>query len=140
FQRIAVTRESPSLVRMKRTLLVLPLVLAACGATSRRGTTPSTDTDRASVEAVLERYETALNTSDTNAAVGIYADDAIFMPQGSAPAVGRAAIRQSYAQIFAAVELHVTFTIDEVKVLGETAWMRTQSDCWGAVRGTDYKM
>jgi uncharacterized protein (TIGR02246 family) len=122
-------------------LLVLALVVAACGsAGSRPDTTPSTDADRASVEAVLRRYETALNRSDTNAAVGVYSDDAIFMPQGNAPAVGLAAIRQSYDQIFAAVALHVTFTIDEAKLLGDTAWMRTHSVGEIAVRGADIKM
>jgi uncharacterized protein (TIGR02246 family) len=100
----------------------------------------TTGADRAAIEAVLKRYETALNTSDTNAAAGIYADDAIFMPQGNAPAVGLAAIRQSYDQIFRAVELHVTFTLDEVKVLGDTAWMRTHSVGEMAVRGAGIKM
>jgi uncharacterized protein (TIGR02246 family) len=131
-------------------ILLLATVLAACGGgNSRTGTTPGAgeavveanpSSDRANVEAVLKRYETALNTSDTNAAVGIYADDAIFMPQGSAPAVGLTAIRQSYDQIFAAVDLRVTFTIDEVKLLGNTAWMRTHSIAEMAVRGAGIKL
>src|SRR5437764_3231045 len=54
------------------------------------------------------------------------------------PAVGLAAIRQSYDQIFAAVELHVTFTVDEVKVLGDTAWMRTHSVGEIAVRSEEH--
>jgi uncharacterized protein (TIGR02246 family) len=123
-----------------RCLLVLVIVLAACGASSSTRTTPSTGPDRARIEAVLKRYETALNTSDTNAAVGIYADDAIFMPQGSAPAVGLTAIRQAYDQIFAAVELRVAFTIDEVMVLGDVAWMRTHSLGELSVRGAGMKV
>jgi uncharacterized protein (TIGR02246 family) len=111
-----------------RCLLSLAIALTACGgANNSPRTTPTTDADRASIEAVLKRYETALNTSDTNAAVGIYGDDAVFMPQGSSPAVGLPAIRQAYDQIFAAVGLHVTFTIDEVRLLGDTAWVRTHS-------------
>jgi len=124
-----------------RCLLVLIIVLAACGgASSSTGTIPRTDPDRVRIEAVLKRYETALNTSDTNAAVGIYADDAIFMPQGSAPAVGRTAIRQAYEQIFAAVELRVAFTIDEVNVTGDAAWMRTHSIGELSVRGAGMKV
>ncbi|HEY0479702.1 MAG TPA: SgcJ/EcaC family oxidoreductase [Kofleriaceae bacterium] len=117
-------------------LLSLAVVLTACGGTNEgAGTAPRTHADRTSIEAVLERYETALNTSDTNAAVGIYGDGAIFMPQGSSPAVGLGAIRQAYDQIFAAVGLHVTFTIDEVKLLGDTAWVRTHSIGEMVVRG-----
>jgi uncharacterized protein (TIGR02246 family) len=119
-----------------RYLLLLAIALTACsGASPSAGTTPRTGADRASIEVVLKRYEAALNTSDTNAAVGIYGDDAIFMPQGSSPAVGLTAIRQAYAQIFADVGLHVTFTIDEVKLLGDTAWVRTHSIGEMVVRG-----
>ena len=122
-------------------LLVLTITLAACGAaTNSTATTPSTDSDRASIDAVLKRYEAALNTGNTSAAVGIYADDAIFMPQGSTPAVGLGAIRQTYEQIFAAVELRVTFTIDEMKLLGDTAWMRTHSIGELTVRGAGIKV
>jgi uncharacterized protein (TIGR02246 family) len=147
FQGIVPSRESPNLGSMKhssfaspRCLLVSVIVLAACGASSSTRTTPGTDPDRARIEAVLKRYETALNASDTNAAVGIYADDAIFMPQGSAPAVGLTAIRQAYDQIFAAVELRVAFTIDEVMVLGDVAWMRTHSLGELSVRGAGMKL
>lgn len=82
---------------------------------------------RASLEALLRRYEAALNTSDAAAAVEVYADDAVFMAQHRAPAVGRAAIRQAYDEIFAAIRLRVTFGIDEIELAGDTAWARTHS-------------
>jgi len=151
FRGIVTSRENRRLGSMKRSpfvsphcLLVLVSVLAACGgassSTGATGTTPGTAPDRARIEVVLKRYETALNTSDTDAAVGIYSDDAIFMPQGSAPAVGLVAIRQAYDQLFAAVELRVAFTIDEVKVLGDAAWMRTHSVGEFSVRGAAMKV
>lgn len=83
--------------------------------------------ERARIEAVLRRYEAALNAADTNAAVEVYADDAVFMAQHRAPAIGRAVIRQAYDEIFATLRLHVRFDIDEVEVLGDTAWARTHS-------------
>lgn len=83
--------------------------------------------DKANIEAVLRRYEAALNTADAAAAVDVYADDAVFMAQHRAPAEGRAEIRRAYDEIFAAIRLHVTFGIDEIDVAGGTAWARTHS-------------
>lgn len=118
-------------------LLLLAATVAACGAPITRGAVARTgDTmnqpheaqaARASLEALLRRYESALNTSDAAAAVGVYADDAVFMAQHRAPAVGRAAIRQAYDEIFAAIQLNVTFGIDEIELVGDTAWARTHS-------------
>lgn len=96
--------------------------------------------DRARIEALLRRYEGALNTSDAAAALAVYTDDGVFMAQHRAPAEGRAAIRQAYDEIFAAIQLHVTFGIDEVEVVGDTAWARTHSSGETDIRATGGKV
>src|SRR5439155_1674551 len=70
----------------------------------------------------------------------VYGDDAVFMAQGRAPAVGLVAIWQAYDEVFAAVRLHLKFTIDEVKLLGETAWMRTHSSGEMDIRAAGIKV
>lgn len=146
------------MVRMGRSyrlrLSCLPLfaaMFAACGgATSGMGTTPRTGDvmvhqsdaheERASLEALLRRYEAALNASDAAAAVEVYAEDAVFMAQHRAPAEGRAAIRQAYDEIFAAIRLHVAFGIDEIDLAGGTAWARTHSSGETEIRATGAKV
>ena len=88
--------------------------------------------DRAKIEAVLSEYEKALNASDTEAVMRLYADDAVLMPQHSLPKVGRAAVRAAYEGVFEAITLEIGFTIDEVLAMSaEWALVRTRSE--GAV-------
>jgi uncharacterized protein (TIGR02246 family) len=51
------------------------------------------------VAGVLKRYEDALNRSDTDAAMELYASDGVFMPQHSPSSVGAAAVRKAYGAV-----------------------------------------
>ena len=82
----------------------------------------------------------ALNTGDINAAVGVYGDGAVLMAEGSPPAVGLDAIKQTYDGIFKAVGLQVAFTVDEIVVLGDTAWVRTHSSGEMNIRAAGIKV
>ncbi len=48
------------------------------------------------VNAVLASYENALNESDTDAVMKLYASDGVFMPQNFPSSVGADAVRQAY--------------------------------------------
>ncbi|MFO0628471.1 MAG: DUF4440 domain-containing protein, partial [Polyangiales bacterium] len=63
-------------------------------------------------------------------------DDAVFLAQHRAPAVGRGEIRRAYDEIFAAIRLQVTFGIDEIELAGDTAWARTHSRGETEIRAT----
>jgi uncharacterized protein (TIGR02246 family) len=84
--------------------------------------------NESAVAAVLQRYQDALNASDTDAVVPLYAEDGVFMPQHSPSAVGAAAVRQAYDAVFKAIKLSVTFKVAEIVVLNpEWAFARTNS-------------
>ena len=51
--------------------------------------------DETAVASILKDYQTALNDSDTEAALKLYAPDGVFMPQHSPASVGTAALRQA---------------------------------------------
>jgi uncharacterized protein (TIGR02246 family) len=71
--------------------------------------------DETAVAAILREYETALNASDAEAALRLYAPDGVFMPQHSPSSVGTAAVRRAYEGVFAAITLTVEFQIAEIR-------------------------
>ena len=78
--------------------------------------------------AVLKAYESALNASDTDAVMDLYAVDGVFMPQHFPSSVGSEAVRQAYDSVFRALQLTVTFAIREVhKTSEDWAFARTNS-------------
>ena len=86
------------------------------------------NTNEQAVTAVLAKYEEALNQSDTEAVMKLYASDAVFMPQNSPSSVGTAAVRKAYDAVFNAIKLTVTFDVAEVhQVAPEWAFARTNS-------------
>lgn len=81
-----------------------------------------------SVAKVLDAYNVALNSADTNAVMPLYMDDGVFMPPYSPSAVGSAAVRKAYDDVFAAIRLTVKFNIAEiVEMSPEWVFARTNS-------------
>jgi uncharacterized protein (TIGR02246 family) len=78
---------------------------------------------------VLGNYEDALNRSDTDGVMRLYATDGVFMPQNNPSSVGADAIRKAYDAVFKAIKLTVKFNLAEVVEMAP-AWVfaRTNSD------------
>mgnify|MGYP002857838943 CR=1 FL=1 len=88
------------------------------------------------IRALLATYERSLNTSDAALAASCYAPDGTFMPAGLPTAQG-AGMEGAYRQIFDAIRLDVTFTIDELQVTSDqTAYALTRSNGTQKVLGT----
>ena len=80
------------------------------------------------VAAVLAKYQDALNQSDTDAAVELYASEGVFMPQNSPSSIGVDAVRKAYDAVFQAIKLTVKFDIAEVvEMTPDWAFARTNS-------------
>ena len=85
---------------------------------------------------LLATYERSLNTSDADLAVSCYAADGIFMPTTLPTAAGKE-LRTAYANIFAAIQLQITFSVDELVIAGEdTAYALTRSKGEVTIRAT----
>jgi len=76
---------------------------------------------------VIEAYEKSLNTSDTHAALAIYGDEPVFMPEFSPALIGRDAVKAGYDHVFRSIKLNVNFTIHEIVEMGDLAYVRTTS-------------
>lgn len=80
------------------------------------------------VAAVLARYEKALNESDTETVMKLYAPDGVFMAQNFLSSVGASTVRKAYDTVFKNIKLSVKFNIAEVvQVAPEWAFARTNS-------------
>lgn len=80
------------------------------------------------IAAVLAKYQDALNQSDTEAVMKLYAADGVFMPQHSPSSIGAAAVRKAYDAVFNTLKLQVKFDVAEVKQVGpDWAFARTNS-------------
>jgi uncharacterized protein (TIGR02246 family) len=89
--------------------------------------------DESAVAAVLKDYESALNGSDTEAALKLYAPDGVFMPQHSPSSVGAAAVRKAYEAVFAAITLTVEFNIAEIRQIAPD-WVLARTNSAGTTK------
>ena len=84
--------------------------------------------DEKAIAAVLAKYQDALNQSNTDAVMKLYAADGVFMPQNSPSSVGAQAVRKAYDAVFDAIKLTVKFDVVEVQQLApEWGFARTNS-------------
>ena len=106
-------------------LQAAPAALAAAQTTSAAATNPA---DEAAVKKVLASYETALNASNTDAVMSLYADDAVLLPQGTPTVMGSKAVKQFYVGTFKAIKIDLQFQVAEVQVVSnEWAFLRSAS-------------
>lgn len=93
--------------------------------------------DRAAIESVLATYEAALNASDAETVLSLYAPDGVFMPQHSLPSAGADAIRAAYDGVFNAIRLEIDFKIDEIaQIAPNWAFARTRSEGFVTINAT----
>jgi uncharacterized protein (TIGR02246 family) len=85
------------------------------------------DSNNAEIQGVITQYEAALNASHADDVMNLYSKSPTFMPQHAPAQIGRTAVKQAYDHVFSTIKLDVKFTIHEVEVIGDTAWVRTSS-------------
>lgn len=93
------------------------------------GTAADVASVQADIEAVLATYETALNASDTDKVLTVFAPDGVFMAPNNPSTVGADAIRAAYSGIFQAITFDTELTVEEVvQVAPNWAFVRTSSN------------
>jgi len=85
------------------------------------------------VAAVLSQYQDALNQSDTDAVMKLYAADGVFMPQNSPSSVGAGEVRKAYDAVFKTIRLAVQFNVAEVIEMSPN-WVFARTNSAGTVR------
>ena len=85
------------------------------------------------VAEVLAQYQDALNQSDTDAVMKLYASDGVFMPQNSPSSVGAGEVRRAYDAVFKAIKLTVQFNVAEVVEMASN-WVFARTNSAGTVK------
>jgi uncharacterized protein (TIGR02246 family) len=92
--------------------------------------------DEQEIRGLLETYERSLNLSDATLAASCYRSDGVFMPT-TLPTTTGPAMHEAYVQTFKAIQLNVTFTIDELVVASDQlAYALTRSNGTQIVHAT----
>jgi uncharacterized protein (TIGR02246 family) len=89
--------------------------------------------DENAVTAVLATYQKALNQSDTEAVMKLYASDGVFMPQHSPSSIGADAVRKAYVDVFKAITLNVVFNVAEILQIAPE-WVLARTNSAGTVK------
>jgi uncharacterized protein (TIGR02246 family) len=82
---------------------------------------------------VLAKYQDALNQSDTDAVMKLYAPNGVFMPQNSPSSVGAAEVRRAYDAVFRNIQLTVNFNVAEVVEMAPN-WVFARTNSAGTVK------
>jgi uncharacterized protein (TIGR02246 family) len=85
------------------------------------------------VAEVLAKYQDALNESDTDAVMKLYAADGVFMPQNSPSSVGADDVRKAYDVVFKTIKLTVKFNVAEVVEIAPN-WVFARTNSAGTVK------
>ena len=85
------------------------------------------------VAAVLAKYQDALNQSDIDAVMKLYAFGGVFMPQNSPSSVGADAVRKAYDAVFKAIKLTAKFNVAEVVEMAPN-WVLARTNSAGTVK------
>jgi uncharacterized protein (TIGR02246 family) len=92
------------------------------------GDTASVTSAQADIESVLQTYETALNASDIDTVMTVFASDGVFMAPNSPSMIGADSIRAAYAGIFQTISFDTQLQIEEIEpVATNWAFVRTSS-------------
>jgi uncharacterized protein (TIGR02246 family) len=83
--------------------------------------------EKTAIETLLFSYRDALNASDVNKVLQLYADDGVFMPSSALSAIGPAQVKGAYEFVFSQIQLNIEFYIDEIVIDHEYAFARTTS-------------
>jgi len=115
---------------MKKLLMIIPLVILFCftfGCQKQaEEAKPEVDieADVEAIESWTDEVMKAFNEGDLEAFMATIAEDAVYMPTGEPPLIGKEAIRNWYNEVFDKISYDVTISSDEIEICGDWAIQR----------------
>ncbi len=111
-----------------KSALAATSLIASAAFAAQAQTSAESSAEKATISATVTSYEAAMNASDTDALIALYAEDGVLMPPYTHSVVGKAAVREAYVAGSKVFALHVKFNIAEVvQMAPDWAFVRTNS-------------
>jgi len=109
-----------------KSALAATSLIASAAFAAQAQTSAESSAEKATISATVTSYEAAMNASDTDALIALYAEDGVLMPPYTHSVVGKAAVREAYVAGSKVFALHVKFDIAEVvQMAPDWAFVRT---------------
>jgi uncharacterized protein (TIGR02246 family) len=96
----------------------------SCAPPARQDARVSSEADLTAIGKIRESYVAAHNDGDATRLIGLWTDDAVFMPMDEPTLTGKEAIRDHFQEFFDQVPSQVAVTADETRVAGDWAFER----------------
>jgi uncharacterized protein (TIGR02246 family) len=86
-----------------------------------------TTTEKSAIEKLIFSYQDALNASDVSKVIELYAKNGVLMPNSAPTADGAGQIKGTYQYVFDNFSYTLQFSIIEIEVSGNYAFVRSTS-------------
>lgn len=83
--------------------------------------------EKAAIEKVIFNYQDALNASDAEKVVSLYTKDGVLMANAAPTAEGADQVKGTYQYVFDNFDYDLQFTILDIEIHGNTAYVRSTS-------------
>ena len=111
-----------------KSALAAASLFASTAFAAQAQTSAEDSAETAAISAAVTSYEGAMNASNTDALIALYAEDGVLMPPNTHSVVGKAAVREAYVAGSKVFVLEVKFNIAEiVQMAPDWAFVRTNS-------------
>lgn len=87
----------------------------------------SQNSDKSEIEKLIQNYQEVLNSSDVNAIIALYTENAVLLPNAAPTADGLNQVKQTYEYVFENFTYTLKFTVLEIETIGNTAYVRSNS-------------
>jgi uncharacterized protein (TIGR02246 family) len=92
--------------------------------------------EKTAIEKLLYSYRDALNASDINKVLTLYTAHGVFMPSNARTSVGQEQVKGAYEFVFKNIKINIEFSIDEIVLSGDYAFVRTTSKGTSLIHAT----
>ena len=83
--------------------------------------------DNTSIRNLIHSFSSAFNAADIVRTVSLFTDDGILMPNNAPLSTGKEQLSASYQLLFESFKINIEYTIDEITISGDHAFVRTKS-------------